>query len=276
MKNVNVKEKKNSGITMVSLAVTIIVLLIIAGITIAALVGDNGLINKAKQSKAMWDNSSNTEVNMMDYLSNRFDLNAYKYNILIARNNATFQNNDHSSSDTGNTSKNTSKNNSGDQTDTDDNDPNTKYYIQYELNGGSISGTGNPIVYTPSEGKQITLKNPVKEGSTFRGWSGTGIDGVAYTVTIPKGSTGNRRYIANWDTPSYQVVQPTGETQTTFTLKDAVDAASSGATINVLAYTYEANKVSTINKELTIDLKGKTIILTNSITIGEARTFKCT
>ncbi|MGN1270158.1 MAG: Tfp pilus assembly protein FimT/FimU, partial [Clostridia bacterium] len=43
------KEKQNSkGITLIALVVTIVVLLILAGITIAALFGDNGLIERAK------------------------------------------------------------------------------------------------------------------------------------------------------------------------------------------------------------------------------------
>ncbi len=40
-----------SGITMVSLVVTIIILIILAGISINVTIGDNGLITKAKQSK---------------------------------------------------------------------------------------------------------------------------------------------------------------------------------------------------------------------------------
>ncbi|MGN1269418.1 MAG: Tfp pilus assembly protein FimT/FimU [Clostridia bacterium] len=43
------KEKQNSkGITLIALVVTIVVLLILAGITITALFGENGLIERAK------------------------------------------------------------------------------------------------------------------------------------------------------------------------------------------------------------------------------------
>ena len=45
------KVKGNSGITLVALVVTIIVLLILAGITIAMLTGENGIINRAFQAK---------------------------------------------------------------------------------------------------------------------------------------------------------------------------------------------------------------------------------
>lgn len=43
--------KKENGITMITLAVTIIVLIILAGVSIVTLVGDNGIITKAKQAR---------------------------------------------------------------------------------------------------------------------------------------------------------------------------------------------------------------------------------
>ena len=39
--------KNNKGITLIALVITIIVLLILAGISIAMLTGENGLLNKA-------------------------------------------------------------------------------------------------------------------------------------------------------------------------------------------------------------------------------------
>ena len=43
--------KKNSGITLIALVVTIIVLLILAGISISMLTGQNGILNKAIEAK---------------------------------------------------------------------------------------------------------------------------------------------------------------------------------------------------------------------------------
>ena len=43
--------KKEKGITLVALVITIIVLLILAGVTIAMVVGDNGILTRSKQSK---------------------------------------------------------------------------------------------------------------------------------------------------------------------------------------------------------------------------------
>lgn len=42
---------KNKGITLIALVITIIVLLILAGITIATLVGDNGILTKTEEAK---------------------------------------------------------------------------------------------------------------------------------------------------------------------------------------------------------------------------------
>ena len=47
----NKLRKTNSGITLIALVITIIVLLILAGVTIATLTGDNGILTKATESK---------------------------------------------------------------------------------------------------------------------------------------------------------------------------------------------------------------------------------
>lgn len=50
---VNLKErtKGKNGITLIALVITIVVLLILAGVSIAALIGDNGILTKAKSAK---------------------------------------------------------------------------------------------------------------------------------------------------------------------------------------------------------------------------------
>lgn len=45
--------KNNKGITLVALVITIIILLIIAGISIGVLSGNNGLLSRAKMSKTL-------------------------------------------------------------------------------------------------------------------------------------------------------------------------------------------------------------------------------
>ena len=72
----------------------------------------------------------------------------------------------------------------------------TEYTITYDLAGGTAED--NPDTYT-IETRTFTLKNPTKSGYTFTGWSGTGLTGENnLTVTIEKGSTGDRSYTAHW------------------------------------------------------------------------------
>ena len=78
-----------------------------------------------------------------------------------------------------------------------------QYTIIYDLDGGTAEG--NPDTYTV-ETDTFTLKNPTRPGYTFTGWSGTGLTGEDnLTVTIPKGSTGNRSYTAHWSLNTYSI-----------------------------------------------------------------------
>lgn len=52
--------KEQKGITLVALVITIIILLILAGISIAAL-SDSGLFQKAKDAKNVSDNAAQNE-----------------------------------------------------------------------------------------------------------------------------------------------------------------------------------------------------------------------
>ena len=71
----------------------------------------------------------------------------------------------------------------------------TSYSISYTLNGGNLTGQNKN--YTV-ESDNFTLPTPTKAGYSFRGWTGTGLSGATKTVTVSKGSTGNRSYTANW------------------------------------------------------------------------------
>lgn len=53
--------KEEKGITLVALVITIIVLLILAGVSIAMLTGDNGILNKATTAKDETGKSQVTE-----------------------------------------------------------------------------------------------------------------------------------------------------------------------------------------------------------------------
>lgn len=79
------------------------------------------------------------------------------------------------------------------------------YQIAYDLNGGSMkSGEKNPTTYNVDI-TVFKLKNPVRAGYTFTGWSGTQITGVSDNVSVKQGSTDNRSYKANWRENTYQI-----------------------------------------------------------------------
>ena len=75
------------------------------------------------------------------------------------------------------------------------------YSISYNLNGGNISG--NPSSYTQLD--TFTLPTPTRNNYTFTGWTGTGLSSATKTVTVSKGSTGNRNYTANWTPTNYSI-----------------------------------------------------------------------
>src|SRR5574344_233083 len=77
------------------------------------------------------------------------------------------------------------------------------YTITYTLNGGTNASV-NPTTYNV-ESNTITLSAPTKTGYTFTGWTTTGITTPTTSVTIAKGSTGDRTYTANWTINTYTV-----------------------------------------------------------------------
>lgn len=66
------KEEKNKrkfnekGITLIALVVTIVVLLILAGISINLVLGENGIIKKAKEAKTAHEQGWNNDIDAMD------------------------------------------------------------------------------------------------------------------------------------------------------------------------------------------------------------------
>ena len=55
-------KKENKGITLIALVITILILLILAGITIASLTGENGLINRAANAKEQTEIAQEKEI----------------------------------------------------------------------------------------------------------------------------------------------------------------------------------------------------------------------
>ena len=74
----------------------------------------------------------------------------------------------------------------------------TEYKIEYDLDGGSWGGLTPMSAYTIESG-DIALPVPVRDGYTFSGWIGNNGTEPQVNVVIAKGSTGNKKYIANWN-----------------------------------------------------------------------------
>lgn len=49
------RNRQNKGITLIALVITIIVLLILAGITLSLIIGENGLIRRAKEGTEKYE-----------------------------------------------------------------------------------------------------------------------------------------------------------------------------------------------------------------------------
>ena len=70
---IKLKTNKSSGITLIALVVTIIVLLILAGISIQMLTGDNGILTRAADSKVKSERSQIIEEARIDILAEMTD-----------------------------------------------------------------------------------------------------------------------------------------------------------------------------------------------------------
>ena len=75
------------------------------------------------------------------------------------------------------------------------------YSIEYVNNCGTVQNPENYTIETPT----FTLNNPTKDGYTFTGWKTEDDDTKVLNVTIPIGSTGNRKYIATCEPIEYRI-----------------------------------------------------------------------
>ena len=67
------KQEKQSGITLVALVITVVVMLILAGVAIAAVVDGDGLFSKTKEAKEVYENASDRESEMLTNLIGQID-----------------------------------------------------------------------------------------------------------------------------------------------------------------------------------------------------------
>ena len=96
-----------------------------------------------------------------------------------------------------------------------------EYTIITLLEGGNA---GSSQVYFYTVEQTVTLPTPTRTGYTFIGWTGEGITTPQPNVTIPKGSTGDKRYIENWELTEYNITMDlnggSGQEKVVYTMTD--------------------------------------------------------
>ena len=100
----------------------------------------------------------------------------------------------------------------------------TGYTITLDLNGGSGK---EKVIYTMTD-EDFELPTPTRNGYEFVGWTGERITTPQTSVKIPKGSTGNKAYTANWQVIKYTII----------TLLEGGNAGSSGAYVYTVEETF--------------------------------------
>ena len=71
--------KESNGITLIALVITIIVLLILAGVTIATLTGENGILTRANNAKTETEEAKENELRRLTALEAATNLETYLY-----------------------------------------------------------------------------------------------------------------------------------------------------------------------------------------------------
>ena len=99
-----------------------------------------------------------------------------------------------------------------------------EYTITMDLNGGSGK---EKVIYTMTD-EDFELPTPTRNGYEFVGWTGERITTPQTRVKIPKGSTGNKAYTANWKVIQYTII----------TLLEGGNAGSSGAYVYTVEETF--------------------------------------
>ena len=99
-----------------------------------------------------------------------------------------------------------------------------EYTITLDLNGGSGQ---EKVIYTMTD-EDFELPTPTRNGYEFVGWTGERITTPQTSVKIPRGSTGNKAYTANWQVIKYTII----------TLLEGGNAGSSGAYVYTVEETF--------------------------------------
>ena len=79
--------KKETGITLVALVVTIIVLLILAGVSLSMVFSQDGIFQRAENAANKWNAAAANEATYLNNFENKFDSYYNRYDTPAATNN---------------------------------------------------------------------------------------------------------------------------------------------------------------------------------------------
>ena len=156
------------------------------------------------------------------------------------------------------------------------------YSISYDYNEGIAT---NPNEYTIED--KITLNNPTKEGYTFIGWTGSNIETPQINVTIEKGTTGNKNFVAHYE--ANELNFNGNETISKVYSDESQEVTINGASNGTGNYTYTITEGNTNNyfslDETTLTIKENTPVAVytlkikakdNNSNVSKEATFKIT
>ena len=103
-----------------------------------------------------------------------------------------------------------------------------QYSINYSVNHGT-NDSSNKTSYNV-ETETFNINNPsMNNGYTFNGWTGTGITGTSKSVSVAKGSTGNRSYTASVSPINYPI---------SYTVSNGTNNSSNKTSYNIETNTF--------------------------------------
>ncbi|MFR5154159.1 MAG: type II secretion system protein [Clostridia bacterium] len=264
------KTKEIKGITLISLAVTIVVLLILAGISINTVIGDNGIIKKAQSSAELTKESEAKEIinrTIMEfYLTNEYETLEDFLNTKVSegRIDKVEKNADGTLKVWKNDYSVTTENKTNSS---NNNDNNMNKRIK-------ISTTPYEGIYDSCEHEAITNVNVEPTDTTLE----YSTDGINYSTTIPRIiNTGTatiniRASKENYETKNVTVIAKIEKAEGKLTLSATSGISTNGdnLTFTVSGNTGTLSVVSSDTNIATVSISGSTVTVKPGTTVGTA------
>ena len=264
------KTKEIKGITLITLAVTIVVLLILVGISINTVIGDNGIIKKAQSSAELTKESEAKEIinrTIMEfYLTNEYETleDFLNTKVLEGRIDKVEKNADGTLKVWKNDYSVTTENKTNSS---NNNDNNMNKRIK-------ISTTPYEGIYDSCEHEAITNVNVEPTDTTLE----YSTDGINYSTTIPRiinAGTATIKIRAskeNYETKNVTVIAKIEKAEGKLTLSATSGISTNGdnLTFTVSGNTGTLSVVSSDTNIATVSISGSTVTVKPGTTVGTA------